>query len=120
MLQEYAPLDPYLDGILRFGGGYSNMLGSNASNPEQRNEVFDAMRNYSAAVAAINAKSAGKDTCVFVPPPQQGLGCKWVAHPPLQTWLPICFTIAERFVQVEEPFSNAMLVRHLLVVGTSL
>ncbi|KAK9917541.1 hypothetical protein WJX75_005540 [Coccomyxa subellipsoidea] len=74
--KEYAPLDPYLDGILRFGGGYSNMLGSNASNPEQRNEVFDAMRNYSAAVAAINAKSAGKDTCVFVPPPQQGLGCK--------------------------------------------
>ncbi len=76
MLQEYAPLDPYLDGILRFGGGYSNMLGSNASNSDQRNEVFTLMRNYAKAVADINAKSGGKDTCVFVPPPQQGQGCK--------------------------------------------
>lgn len=75
--QEYAPLDPYLDGILRFGGGYSNMLGSNASNTDQRNQVFDQMRKYAAAVANINAKSAGPDTCVFVPPPQQGLGCKY-------------------------------------------
>ncbi len=76
-LQDYAPLDPYLDGILRFGGGYSNMLGSNASNAEQRNAVFDEIRNYASAVAAINQKTAGKDTCVFVPPPQQGLGCKY-------------------------------------------
>ncbi|CAL8463261.1 g2795 [Coccomyxa elongata] len=74
--KDYAPLDPYLDGILRFGGGYSNMLGSNASNAEQRNVVFNEIRNYASAVAAINQKTAGKDTCVFVPPPQQGLGCK--------------------------------------------
>ena len=25
-LQEYAPTDPWLDGILRFGGGYSNWM----------------------------------------------------------------------------------------------
>jgi hypothetical protein len=38
--------------------------------------VFDYIRNYANEVAAINAKSAGPKTCVFVPPPQQGLGCK--------------------------------------------
>ncbi len=53
------------------------MLGSNASNAEQRDEVIDAIRSYATATAAINQKTAGKDTCVFVPPPQQGLGCKY-------------------------------------------
>ena len=32
--------------------------------------------NFSQQVALINAASGGADTCVFVPPPQMGLGCK--------------------------------------------
>jgi hypothetical protein len=75
-LQEYAPLDPYLDGILRFGGGYSNMLGANVSGTDQRDQVFQDIKNYASAVEAINANSSGTSTCVYVPPPQQGLGCK--------------------------------------------
>ena len=80
--KAYEPLDPYLDGILRFGGGYSNMLGATGQSdiasfhPEQRNEVFDYVRSYAKAVDAINAASQGTATCVFVPPPQAGLGCK--------------------------------------------
>ena len=80
--KAYEPLDPYLDGILRFGGGYSNMLGATGQSdiasfhPEQRNEVFDYVRTYAKAVDAINAASQGTATCVFVPPPQAGLGCK--------------------------------------------
>ena len=82
--QDYEPLDPYLDGILRFGGGYSNMLGATGQSniasfhPEQRNEVFNYIRSYAQQVDAINAASAagGNKTCVFVPPPQAGLGCK--------------------------------------------
>ena len=81
-MQDYEPLDPYLDGSLRFGGGYSNMLGATPQtdvasfHPEARNQVFDYIRSYAQAVDAINAASAGPDTCVFVPPPQAGLGCK--------------------------------------------
>ena len=79
-VQAYEPLDPYLDGILRFGGGYSNMLGATGENaafhPEQRDNIFDDIRSYAKSVAEINAKSAGTDTCVFVPKPAQGLGCK--------------------------------------------
>ncbi|CAK0785155.1 hypothetical protein CVIRNUC_008361 [Coccomyxa viridis] len=80
--KAFEPLDPYLDGILRFGGGYSNMLGATGQSdtasfhPEQRNEVFDYVRSYAKAVDAINAASQGTATCVFVPPPQAGLGCK--------------------------------------------
>jgi len=80
--QDYEPLDPYLDGQLRFGGGYSNMLGATGQSniasfhPEDRNQVFDDIRSYAKAVDAINAQSAGPNTCVFVPPPQAGLGCK--------------------------------------------
>lgn len=44
--------------------------------PEARNQVFDYIRSYAQAVDTINAASAGHDTCVFVPPPQAGLGCK--------------------------------------------
>ena len=82
LAQDYEPLDPYLDGILRFGGGYSNMLGATGQtniasfHPEQRNQVFDLVRSYAKAVDDINAASAGPKTCVFVPPPQAGLGCK--------------------------------------------
>ena len=81
-LQGYEPLDPWLDGVLRFGGGYSNMLGatSNVSSfhPEQREDVFNDIRNYAKAVADINANSSGTDTCVFIPKPAQGVGCKYV------------------------------------------
>ena len=83
--QDYEPLDAYLDGQLRFGGGYSNMLGATGQamtaasfHPQERNQVFDYVRSYAQAVDAINAASAGQDTCVFVPPPQAGLGCKCV------------------------------------------
>lgn len=76
VLQEYSPLDPYLDGILRFGGGYSNMLYANTTNPGQRNQVISYIKDYASAVETINANSSGTSTCVFVPPPQQGLGCK--------------------------------------------
>ena len=71
-----------MDGILRFGGGYSNMLGATgqyekgAWHADIRNEVFDYIRSYAKAVADINALSAGPKTCVFVPPPQAGQGCK--------------------------------------------
>ena len=44
--------------------------------PEDRSQVFDYIRSYAQAVESINAASAGHDTCVFVPPPQAGLGCK--------------------------------------------
>lgn len=73
-------MDPYLDGILRFGGGYSNMLGATGDNsafhPEQRQAIFDDVKSYASAVAEINANSASTNTCVFVPPPAQGVGCK--------------------------------------------
>ncbi len=79
-VQDYEPLDPYLDGILRFGGGYSNMLGAKGENsafhPEQRDDIFDDIRSYAKAVTDINAKSASTDTCVFIPKPAQGIGCK--------------------------------------------
>ena len=75
-LQGYEPLDPWLDGILRFGGGYSNMLGatsnSSAFHPEQREDVFDDVRSYAKAVADINANSSGTDTCVFIPKARTG------------------------------------------------
>ena len=32
--------------------------------------------NFSRQVELINAASGGANTCVFVPPPQMGLGCK--------------------------------------------
>lgn len=44
----------------------------------QRGEVLQYVKDYAAAVGAINAASGSPDTCVFVPPPQQGLGCKCV------------------------------------------
>ena len=66
--------------MLRFGGGYSNMLGASGNNsafhPEQRDNVFQDVRDYAKAVAAINANSSGTDTCVFIPKPAQGVGCK--------------------------------------------
>lgn len=52
-----------------------------AFHADKRNEIFSDIRNYANAVAEINAKSAGPKTCVFVPPPQAGLGCKYVLLP---------------------------------------
>ena len=79
-MQGYAPLDPYLDGILRFGGGYSNMLGASGNNSawhqDQRDAIFSDIRNYASEVAKINANNSGTDTCFFVPKPAAGLGCK--------------------------------------------
>jgi len=43
--------------------------------------VLALATNFSQQVALINAASGGADTCVFVPPPQMGLGCK--CAPPL-------------------------------------
>ena len=77
MSQAYAPVDPWLDGILRFGGGYSNWLSNSTG---QRGAVFDYVRNFSSAVEGLNAASVNSNlsSCVYVPPPQQGLGCKCV------------------------------------------
>ena len=47
-----------------------------STNTGQRGEVFQYVKDYASAVGAINAASGSPDTCVFVPPPQQGLGCK--------------------------------------------
>ncbi len=71
-------MDPWLDGILRFGGGYSNWLANDTS---QRGQVFTYVKNYASAVEQLNAGSGAPSTCVFVPPPQQGLGCKCVQSP---------------------------------------
>lgn len=39
-------------------------------------QVIARATNFSRQVELINAASGGADTCVFVPPPQMGLGCK--------------------------------------------
>ena len=75
ILQEYAPTDPWLDGILRFGGGYSNWLSNSTG---ARGEVFKYVKDFSSAVAELNTGSLNSNlsSCVYVPPPEQGLGCK--------------------------------------------
>ena len=72
--QAFAPIDPWLDGVLRYGGGYSNWLpvGGNSD----RQDLVDLITGYSSAVADINKESAGAGTCVWSPPPRMGLGCK--------------------------------------------
>ena len=63
-----------MDGQLRFGGGYSNWVNTTDAD---RVAIIDLIKGYSGSVAAINTKSAGADTCVFVPPPKMGQGCKY-------------------------------------------
>lgn len=74
VLQAFEPVDPWLDGVLRYGGGYSNWLPA-SSNPD-RQELTELIQSYAKGVAEINEKSAGTDTCVWSPPPKMGLGCK--------------------------------------------
>ena len=76
MLQEYAALDPWLDGQLRFGGGYSNWMPAASS---EMSQIFDLAKTYASSVAAINAANGGESTCVWNPIPQMGRGCKY-AH----------------------------------------
>lgn len=73
VVQAFAPIDPWLDGVLRFGGGYSNWLPAGSSD---REAVLDLVTGYASAVSDINKQSAGTGTCVWSPPPKMGLGCK--------------------------------------------
>lgn len=68
----YGLVDPWLDGALRFGGGYSNWLPAAS---DAVTEVLDLVRGYATAVAALNAASGSPATCVYVPPRQMGDGC---------------------------------------------
>jgi hypothetical protein len=65
-------VDPWLDGALRFGGGYSNWL---PAKDDDMSAVLDLVRGYSSAIAKLNAASGSPATCVFVPPRQMGDGC---------------------------------------------
>ncbi|KAK9811999.1 hypothetical protein WJX73_007485 [Symbiochloris irregularis] len=71
--KAFEAIDPWLDGVLRYGGGYSNWLPADDS---ARSEIFNLVTNYSSSVARINKDSAGTGTCVWAPPPKMGLGCK--------------------------------------------
>ncbi len=74
--QGYGLVDPWLDGALRFGGGYSNWL---PAKNDDMTAVLNLVKGYSSAVAKINAASGSPATCVFVPPRQMGDGCGYVA-----------------------------------------
>ena len=71
--QGYSLVDPWLDGQLRFGGGYSNWL--NTTDPD-RLAILDMASSYASSVAKINNASQGTDTCVYYAPPALGQGCK--------------------------------------------
>eukprot|EP00884_Botryococcus_braunii_P022962 jgi/Botrbrau1/934/Bobra.0167s0045.1 len=70
--QGYGLVDPWLDGALRFGGGYSNWL---PAKNDDMSAVLALVKGYSSAVAKLNAASGSPATCVFVPPRQMGDGC---------------------------------------------
>ena len=72
--QGYSLVDPWMDGQLRFGGGYSNWVNTTDAD---RLAILDLVKGYAGSVAAINTKSAGTDTCVWYPPPKMGQGCKY-------------------------------------------
>ena len=61
----YAPLDD-------FGGGYGNFVPPTS---DAAAAVQALIRNHSAVVAAINAASGSRDTCVWAPPRAAGDGC---------------------------------------------
>ena len=82
LVQGYSLVDPWMDGQLRFGGGYSNWV--NTTDPD-RLAILDLVKGYSGSVAAINTKSAGTDTCVWYAPPKMGQGCKCVPPPSRST-----------------------------------